>query len=408
MDLKDELARQSLLLQFISECAAIESISSLLELLRAHLRWIADHDAFSVLLPDDGGQQALSTSAGERLVEVDEATLTPGQRAVIDRTLHSGTSSVAQLDEEGTWGFALPLGTADRTIGVLLVMRRAASFSQSDVRHLHHGVRALGAALTRIVGAQTERRAQRAVEAAEARLRALAEDRALFAEQMIGIVSHDLRNPLAAVVMGAAVLGAGQELPPQKARVLQSVTSAGHRARRLIDDLLDFTVTRLGKGLEVTCKPLDLHELVGRSVDELSLTFDSHAVLHQASGVGLIEADGDRIEQAIGNLVANAVKYGRPDSPIIVASSIRDDFAALSVHNQGTPIPDDIRATLFEPMVRGSGGNSRVRSVGLGLFIVRAIAEAHGGRVEADSSAELGTTFTVLLPVRGIQERLHG
>jgi signal transduction histidine kinase len=398
MDLKDELARQSLLLQFIAECAGIESIPSLLDSLGSHLRWIADHDAVAVLLPDDTGSKIWAMQGGEQFEAVGDGELAPGPRAAFDRAMASGTSSVSRLDEQGTWGFALPLGTTDRTLGVLLVQRHAASFSQSDVRHLHHGVRAVGAALARIVGAQTERRAQRAVEEAEARLRALAEDRALLAEQMIGIVSHDLRNPLAAVVMGAAVLAAGQELPPQKARVLQSVTNAGHRARRLIDDLLDFTVTRLGQGLEVTRKPLDLHELAARSVDELSLTFEGHAILHRADGPGEVDADADRIEQAIGNLVANAVKYGDARSPILVTSSIHDGMATLAVHNEGAPIPEAIRSTLFEPMVRGTETNSRARSVGLGLFIVRAIAEAHGGSVEADSSAEDGTTFTLRFP----------
>ena len=109
-------------------------------------------------------------------------------------------------------------------------------------------------------------------------------------------------------------------------------------------------------------------------------------------------AGSDRIEHAIGNLFGNAVKYGDADAEILVVSSVNEGTAMLCVHNQGRATPDDIRSTLFEQMVRGSVANSRVRSVWLGLFIVRAAARAHGGSVEVVSDSGDGTTITIKFP----------
>ena len=100
----------------------------------------------------------------------------------------------------------------------------------------------------------------------------------------------------------------------------------------------------------------------------------------------------------LGNLVANAHAYGAADSRVTVTSALQGDRASVSVHNFGPPIPAPLRETLFEPMVRGGDVDNSVRSVGLGLFIVKAIAEAHGGAVQMRSSAQDGTEFVVAFP----------
>ncbi|MDM0114381.1 ATP-binding protein [Variovorax sp. J22R133] len=226
---------------------------------------------------------------------------------------------------------------------------------------------------------------------------ARAQDRALFAEQMVGIVSHDLRNPLSAILMGAKVL-AHDEDAPQKVRVLGHVTSSAQRAQRLIEELLDFTLARVGRGLTVAPSPLDLHGLVAGIVEELALAFPGRQLVHRSEGESNCIADADRVAQLLGNLVGNAMAYGDPEGLVVVTSAIRGDTASLSVHNQGEPIPRELQATLFEPMVRGDPGESPARSVGLGLFIVRAIALAHGGDVSVASSRSQGTTFTFAFP----------
>ena len=223
--------------------------------------------------------------------------------------------------------------------------------------------------------------------------RSMALDRALFAEQMVGIVSHDLRNPLSAIMAGTAVLALPNITPEARAKSQAHIVSSAQRARRLIDDLLDFTMARVGRGLSVSRQPIDLHQLVGRIVDELALAFAGSTIRHVRLGQGACEADPDRIAQLVGNLVANAISYGAPQAGVTVTSELSGTDAVISVHNAGDPIPSHAMSTIFEPMVRGVPDNSINRSVGLGLFIVRAIAYAHKGDVTVTSSLAEGTTF---------------
>lgn len=224
------------------------------------------------------------------------------------------------------------------------------------------------------------------------RLHAEAKDRALFAEQMIGIVSHDLRNPLTSISIGAALLARGK-LSESQQRTLIRITRSTDRARRLIGDLLDFTQARVGKGLSVTREPVDLHESIAQAIDELASVYSVRTLDHVRKGEGACSADGNRLAQLLGNLVANAMAYGDPDSPVTVTSCVDDTSFSIAVHNRGAPIPKDLQSTLFQPMTRGGHGTTRGRSVGLGLFIVREIARAHGGTATVTSTAEEGTTF---------------
>jgi len=229
------------------------------------------------------------------------------------------------------------------------------------------------------------------------RQRDAAEDRAVFAEQMMGIVSHDLRNPLATIFMSADLLAKGEELPARR-RYIQFITEAATRAQRLIADLLDFTVARIGSGIAVTITPVDWHALVSRCVDALRLSFPNAVLVHRTEGAGLCSVDSDRVTQLIGNLVANATAYGSPGSPITVISAIEVATCSVSVHNEGTPIPNERIEHLFKPMVRGDHVSTGSRSVGLGLFIVREIVTAHGGDIRVESTPKGGTTFSAQFP----------
>ncbi|HEY6555943.1 MAG TPA: PAS domain-containing sensor histidine kinase [Polyangiaceae bacterium] len=228
-------------------------------------------------------------------------------------------------------------------------------------------------------------------------LHAEANDRALFAEQMIGIVSHDLRNPLASVLLGTALLGGG-ELSESQQRTLNRITSSTERANRLIADLLDFTQARLGGGLSVSLESIDLHEAVAQAVDELAHVHPGRQLRHLPRGQGQCAADANRLAQLIGNLVSNAMVYGKPGTPVTVTSCVESARFSLAVHNEGSAIPEALKAHIFEPMTRGTGEGTVKRSVGLGLYIVREIAKAHGGTATLVSTDETGTTFTVEFP----------
>lgn len=243
-------------------------------------------------------------------------------------------------------------------------------------------------------------KASRAQELARGKLRtvyAAAEDRAVFAEQMLGIVSHDLRNPLAAIRMAAQVI-ARREQDSKTLQLLGHITHSAERAQRLVSDLLDFTLIQVGRGITITRAPLDLHETIAGCLEELRLVFPEYEVVHARRGEGGFTADSDRLYQMIGNLVANAMAYGDPNFPVTVTSQINVETVIFSVHNLGTPIPAELLHNLFEPMIRGHYENAELRSVGLGLFIVREIARAHGGEVTVASSTSEGTTFTATFP----------
>ena len=231
-------------------------------------------------------------------------------------------------------------------------------------------------------------------------LQADAKDRALFAEQMMGIVSHDLRNPLATIQMGTGLL-TRTETRTQQLNVLGRIARATERANRLIADLLDFTQARLGKGLTAERRAVDLHATVAEVVEELSQAHPNRRLVHEAEGDGECIGDSDRIAQLVGNLAANALAYGSTDHPVTVRSVVRPWQFAVSVHNHGAPIPLEAHSRLFEPLARGTAQGSSVRSVGLGLYIVSEIAKAHGGQVAVSSSEAEGTTFTATFP-RGV------
>lgn len=226
--------------------------------------------------------------------------------------------------------------------------------------------------------------------------RALAEDRALFAEQMVGIVSHDLRNPLHAIQMSATLLQVGGQDEKQQ-RVVGRISRSAMRAQRLISDLLDFTQARLGGGIQLHLREVDLHEHIGEYMGELSLAFPEREIVHFRAGTGTTLVDADRISQAVGNLVGNAAAYGTPGRPITITSSVGEEASWVAVHNEGKPIPTEVLPRLFEPMVRGPDQPSSGKGVGLGLYIVSEIAKAHGGRIEVESSDDLGTTFRLVV-----------
>ncbi|MEO6679912.1 MAG: PAS domain-containing sensor histidine kinase [Pseudomonas sp.] len=222
--------------------------------------------------------------------------------------------------------------------------------------------------------------------------------RATFAEQMVAIVSHDLKNPLTAIKMASDIL-ARTERTPKESKLLGHISQSADRAERMIADLLDFALARVGRGIAVSPDWVDLRLFISQSIDELHVAFPQATLLHQSIGSGNAYLDADRVQQIIGNLVANSVAYGDLQQPITITSEWVDDHAVISVHNHGPVIPDALIAVLFEPMTRGTETASDVRSVGLGLFIVREIAKAHGGDVSVVSKAGSGTTFRVCFPV---------
>ncbi|WP_426756423.1 hybrid sensor histidine kinase/response regulator [Myxococcus sp. Y35] len=224
--------------------------------------------------------------------------------------------------------------------------------------------------------------------------------RADFERQLIGIVSHDLRNPLSAITLAVSMMLQRGALDERQERQAQRIRNSADRATRMIRDLLDFTRARQGTGLPVYPQPMDLHEVVRSVLDEVHAGWPERHLEMERSGSGMGTWDPDRLAQLIGNLVGNALQYSPPGTPVRVTSRGDEDGVVLEVHNQGPPIPPERQSRIFEPLERATvrPEDHGRRSIGLGLYIVRSIVVAHGGTVEARSSEASGTTFTVRLP----------
>jgi PAS domain S-box-containing protein len=219
-----------------------------------------------------------------------------------------------------------------------------------------------------------------------------------FDRQLVGIVSHDLRNPLNAIGVGASLLKTGS-LTEQQSKVLDRMISAFDRAVRLIRDLLDFTQARGSGGIPVSPADASIREIVHSACDEVQLSHPDRQCLLRHSGRDVGRWDADRLAQLVGNLVSNAFEHSPAASPVIVATDGRPEALLLTVHNIGDPIPEAERARLFQPFERGRDSKaSAQRSLGLGLYISKQIVAAHGGTIAVRSSPEQGTTFEVRLP----------
>jgi signal transduction histidine kinase len=225
-----------------------------------------------------------------------------------------------------------------------------------------------------------------------------ARERADFERQLIGIVSHDLRTPLSAITLAASVLLKRDELNERQAKNASRILDSAQRATRMVRDLLDFTQARLRGGLTLERKASDLHELARGVVEEVQSTTPERRIEVVQEGEGRGLWDPDRVCQVIGNLLANALHYSPPSTPVRVETREVGEEVLLTVHNWGTPIPPVIFARIFEPLERGIQQEDRAgRSIGLGLFIVKHIVSSHGGTVDVRSNERDGTTFTVRL-----------
>ena len=212
-----------------------------------------------------------------------------------------------------------------------------------------------------------------------------------FEKHLVGIVSHDLKSPLAAISMGASMLEGADDF------VVQRIRSSARRAQRLVYDLLDFTRARLSGGIPVHAEAgTDVVAVVRETVEQMRLAHPERAFELRVERPVTAFADEARVAQVVTNLLANALQHGAEDRPIEVVCDATDEAALVSVRNEGEPIPEDRLPSLFEPLEHTEDADEK-GSLGLGLFIVRELVRAHGGSVRVHSDAE-ATEFTIAIP----------
>lgn len=220
----------------------------------------------------------------------------------------------------------------------------------------------------------------------------------------LGILGHDLRTPLGAILLGADVLRRSEGLGVRATKISSQIYTSVKRASQIVGDLLDLTRCQMGPGIPVRKESLDLLPLCERIVDEIRAFHPDTDILFEKKAPADGEFDGARMEQVFSNITSNAVKHGDNQRPIEVALDVSEESVVFSVHNSGEPIPADVLPFIFNPMGRFSQhsiiDHGPSEGLGLGLFIASEIVASHGGVIEVISDKEHGTTFLVRVPKR--------
>ena len=217
-----------------------------------------------------------------------------------------------------------------------------------------------------------------------------------FEQRILAIVSHDIRNPLGTIQNAAQILQLTSGPDDNVNKHAATVMRAAKRIQHMVADLLDLSRERQGAGIPIEPKPADLRAMCGQIVDEFGAVARGHKITFDCEVDGAGAWDEHRILQAISNLTSNAVQHGAPGSPVHMRLTGDERRVAIEVRNRGT-IPDEVVPRIFEPFHPGREYTKRGEGLGLGLFIARAIARAHGGGLEFDSSGDT-TTFRLVLP----------
>jgi signal transduction histidine kinase len=238
---------------------------------------------------------------------------------------------------------------------------------------------------------------------------ALAESTAAYAERVgrsrdifLAILGHDLRAPLQAIGMSSDILMRKSSLDAASLAYAGRINSSSRQMSTMVSDLLEFVRSRLGVSLPVERQPMEMVIACRDAIDEASAGHPNCNPVFSFDGDTQGNWDRNRIDQLLRNLIGNALQHGAASHEINVTLTGGESHVTLSVHNDGEPIAQEAIGSIFDPLVRSAneevGNHNPSTSLGLGLFIVKEVVNAHGGSITVTSNFGDGTTFTVVLP----------
>lgn len=238
---------------------------------------------------------------------------------------------------------------------------------------------------------------------------AVAESAASFSDQhstarelFLAILGHDLRGPLATMLLSGEILVRDRLTPDAIALCGAQVIRSATTMTAMVNDLLEYSRTQLGARLPVGKQIGDLALVCEASLVDARSGYPNCVFQLSASGDTIGEFDHVRMQQVFTNLLNNAAKFGGSEQPVTLDVVGEASVLRVLVGNHGAPIPREAIKGIFKPLVRlpARGGSQSVTSLGLGLFVAREITEAHHGKLSVESSQEAGTVFTVCIPRR--------
>lgn len=217
----------------------------------------------------------------------------------------------------------------------------------------------------------------------------------------LGVLGHDLRNPIGAALMAARMMVKRGEAGSKESMLSGQIALSMERATSILDDLLEVTRSAFGSELPLVRASMNMGELGTQLVDEMRSLSGGKQIEIEVAGDTSGEWDRHRMGQVFSNLIGNALQYSLGDSVITVTITEQGDQVLIMVQNEGEPIPLDKQKSIFKSLTRGGDSDSASAgstNLGLGLFIAHKIITAHGGTISVDSNQERGTTFTAVVP----------
>ncbi|UGB36843.1 sensor histidine kinase [Frateuria soli] len=217
----------------------------------------------------------------------------------------------------------------------------------------------------------------------------------------LAVLGHDLRSPLAGMLLAGEMLAQGETRPEKVAKIGANLARGAKVMRHIVDDLIGYTRSQLDEGLPMCPEPCDLREVLASAIADAAATYPGNQYDLRAEPGLVGRYDPTRLYQMFLNLLVNAGRHSRGKAPVVVEACAAADAYVVDITNQGETIPPDKLESIFRPLVQLSDKDGVTRSgtsLGLGLFIAREVAKAHGGLLTANSTASDGTTFTATLP----------
>ena len=421
-----ELARLNFLLELLTASARVTKVGELFQVLERYLKWCMPFKSVAIALQGKGiASECVKVDSGGGFTETSTPSLPQEWTEIIHRVILIQTPATCSVSP-GSDLLCVPLNQEEEPLGALLFSLEGARFKFEDLKVANFIGEYLSVKFSRIYSIEIIDRQKIEIEKShlqkiisnEREISRVKIEEALAKEKMavkyrdefLAIVSHELKNPLATLLLLLQLTDRAIEPDENKTPPPEKLKNTVHLCLRqiekieiLLNDLLDISRIQVGR-LAYNYSPLELAKLIERTIEAFSVQAASancKIELKLCKPI-YVQADAFRIEQVVSNIVNNALKYA-PGKPILISLEAHSGLAQVKVQDHGPGIPQNKLTTIFELFERAASG-PQVAGFGLGLYISRQIMVAHHGSLTVESTENVGSTFTFTLPLCQVNE----